>query len=168
MARRSQPILCASKFMLVVGLMAGCQEPAPHAKHQDDLVMPAPNGSFVRKFEEVQAGKAKASAYVFFLDEWYMGGTFLGPHGTRHFEALLPSLAETRFPVRIQPDPDPELNEKRRLVIVNALLKEGIAGANERVIVAFPRAEGLNGEESERIYREMLLPPRNNSGYGTG
>ncbi len=166
MARLAQQILWTGKFMLVVGLMAGCHENPPLHQNQDALVMPAPLGTYVHRAEDIQASKAKASAFVFFLDEWYMGGTFLGPHGARHLQAILQELPHTPMQVQIQPAPDLELNETRRLAMVNVLLKEGILDADNRVVIAFPQAEGLRGDEAERIYRDMLQPQRNLSGVG--
>jgi len=128
--------------------------------------MPEPNGAFVRKFEEVQTGKAKASAFVFFLDEWYLGGWTLGPHGTRHLLEVAQNLPDMPYPVQIQPGPNIDLNEQRRLTIVNALLKHGIPDANARVVIAFPQALGLDGEEAERIYRQMLQPARDRLNNG--
>jgi hypothetical protein len=144
------------------GLLAGCY---PKDNEARALLMPEPNGTFVHRVQDVQAKKAEASDFVFFLDEWYKGGTALGPHGTYHLGHIIPRLPEVPFPVVIQPSPDAALNETRRQTLVAALLKRGVADAEERVIIAFPDAEGLNGEEAERIYLESLRPNRY-LGYG--
>jgi hypothetical protein len=120
--------------------------------------MPEPNGTFVHKMEEIQVAKAQASNFVFFLDEWYKGGAVLGPYGTYHLHHIVPKLPDVPYPVVIQPSPDPALNESRREYIVAALGKCGVAEPEQRVIVAYPDAEGLYGDEAPRIYCELLRP----------
>jgi hypothetical protein len=126
--------------------------------HHPPPLVPEPNGAFVHKMEEIQANKAEESDFVFFLDEWYQGGTQLGPHGLYHLGAIVPRLPNVPFPVVVQPTPDAALNENRRQVIVAALAKHGVPEADQRVIVAFPTAEGLYGEEAPRIYLQMIYP----------
>ena len=128
----------------------------------------APTGTYVRGFQEIQANKAAATAYVFFLDEWYMGGPLLGPHGIRHLLQVAERLPGTRQQVQIQPSPDPDLNDKRRLTVIAALLEKGVTDAKTRVVLAFPQAEALDGQEAERIYMQMLRPPQSQFGFGLG
>jgi hypothetical protein len=120
--------------------------------------MPEPNGAFVHRMQEIQATKAQASEFVFFLDEWFKGGIVLGPYGTYHLSHIVPKLPNVPYPVVIQPSPEPALNETRRQQIVAALVKLGVADAEQRVLIAYPDAEGLYGEEAPRIYCEMLRP----------
>jgi hypothetical protein len=127
--------------------------------------IPEPLGSHLSRFETAQNNKAEETDFVFFLDEWYLGGTRLGPHGLDHLNRVLQRLPETPFPVVIQPDKDDAMNEARRQVLVAALLKHGIADAESRVIVAYPEAGGLYGEETERIYYEMLAGNKLGCGY---
>jgi hypothetical protein len=132
-------------------------EPAP---------IPEPLGSHLSRFETAQNNRAEATDFVFFLDEWYMGGSRLGPHGLDHLNRVLQRLPEQPFPVVIQPDKDDAMNEARRQVLVAALLKNGIADAEARVIIAYPEAGGLYGEETERIYYEMLAGNKFGRLYG--
>jgi hypothetical protein len=158
--KRWLPPLGAS-CALSLGLLSGCYpdtEVVSGDVRGSSVLMPEPNGAFVHKMEEVQTGKAQASQYVFFLDEWYQGGTVLGPYGTYHLQHIVPKLPHVPYPVVIQPAPDAALNETRRRVIVAALVRAGIAEADQRVIVAFPDAEGLYGEEAPHIYYDMLRP----------
>jgi hypothetical protein len=147
---------------LSLGLLSGCYPWDTGVISGDvqgpSVLMPEPNGAFVHRMQDVQTGKAQASQYVFFLDEWYLGGTVLGPYGTYHLQHIIPKLPNVPYPVVIQPGPEAALNESRRQVIVAALVRAGIAEAEQRVIIAFPDAEGLYGEESPRIYYDMLRP----------
>jgi hypothetical protein len=155
---------------LALGLVSGCypwnSEMVDGGPHGMPVMMPEPNGSFVNKMQEVQVGKAQASNFVFFLDEWYKGGTVLGPYGSYHLNRIVPKLAEVPYPVVIQPSLDAALNEARRAQMVAALAKCGVAEPDHRVIVAFPEAEGLNGEEAPRLYCEMLRSHNGLFGYG--
>ena len=66
----------------------------------------------------------------------------------------------------IQPSPDPDLNLKRRTIIVNALQGANLLDAEARVIVAFPTAEDYNCDQAERAYFRMITPRFLNGGLG--
>ena len=124
----------------------------------DPAVTPQPLGTFVRGWQEAQTTKAEASDFVFYLDEWYLGGPRLGPHGLAHLRQVIRRLPAVPFPVVLQPHVDEQLNEVRRTHIVEALLNNGITDADRRVVIDIPQAEGLPGDEAERIYYEMTIP----------
>lgn len=129
-------------------------------RHATPPIPPAPRGSFVRNFQKVQANKAEASDFVFFLDEWYQGKDTLGPYGHYHLTQIarrLPTFPEY-VPVVIQPHEDHKLNEKRRMLIVKALLNQGITDAQTRVVIAYPAAEGLYADVAPLIYTQSLFP----------
>jgi hypothetical protein len=135
--------------------------------------MPAPNGSFVNKFEEIQANKAEPADFVFYPDEWYQGGTKLGPYGQYHLTQVIRRLSTVPFPVVIQPVTEVATNEARRQVIVQALQLAAVPDADPRVIIAYSDAEGLRGEEGVLSYYQMLFSRlyRNNlynRGFGGG
>lgn len=126
---------------------------------------PAAHGSSVNAWVDEQANRAEASDFTIFLNEWYMGGTDLGPFGLHHLGDIARRAPNAPFPIVIQPHLDSALNESRRQIIVNSLTQQGIADAESRVIVAYPQAEGLYGEEGEIVYYDMFL---NRSGYNSG
>jgi hypothetical protein len=117
---------------------------------------PAPFGAHVRSFITAQTAKADGADFTIFLDEWYLGGAKLGPFGQRHLLALAPVLGQVPTPVLIQCGLDPELDQQRRMYVVEQLSIKGIADADQRVVLGFPEAEGLDGEFSERIYLSMI------------
>jgi len=129
--------------------------------------MPDAPGEHVRRFQATQVKNAEAIQYAVFLNEWYMGGTELGPYGEHHVQRMIRYLPTVPHPVLIQPAPDAAINEIRRNVIVGKLLNGGILDAETRVRIANPDAEGLFGDEAPRIYDQML---RSNaySGLGSG
>ena len=153
--------------VVALGLLAGCYPWSSGFMQPDEerpaLIMPEPNGLAVHRFQDIQAAKAEPSDFVFFLDEWYKGGTVLGPYGTYHLGHMLERLPKVPFPVVIQPSHDQELNETRRQQIVTALAKAGVPDPDQRVLIAFPSAEGLYGDEAPRIYANILRPE---NGYG--
>src|SRR5207248_2376414 len=108
--------------------------------------------SHVRAFQNAQAGKAEADDFVFYKHEWYLGGRELGPYGRYHLNEVTKRLRHVPFPVVLQPTADRELNEIRRQLIVQYLKLNDIPDAELRVLVAFPEAEGLDGNEAERIF----------------
>ncbi len=118
--------------------------------------LPAPLGSFVRRFEKIQADKAEADDFIVYLCEWYMGGEDLGPYGEYHMKLMASRLNEVPFQVVLQPSPDREQNERRKFKVIEALGAAGFPDAPNRVVIAYPDVEGLDGNEAPRIYYQML------------
>jgi hypothetical protein len=125
--------------------------------------IPVPNGTYVHAWQEAQANKAEADDFVFYRQEWCMGGHELGPFGRYHLHQVIKRLPDVPFPVVVQPALDHHLNESRRQLLVECLAMNGVPDADRRVIVAFPDAEGLNGEEAPIVYRQMI---RGTGGFG--
>lgn len=124
--------------------------------------LPRPNGSSVREMMEVQAANAAQDDFVIYKHFWdYCGdGTTFGPFGLWQWNEIVRRLATVPFPVVIEPDgKHPELNEARRLVLVNALLKAGYHDAPMRVMIASPQAEGLYGCEAPWVTEGICNPP---------
>jgi hypothetical protein len=121
---------------------------------------PAVTGTYTRQFFDQQAAKAEADDFVIYKNEWYMGGTHLGPFGSYHITEIVRRLAEVPFPVVIQPQiGDPALDLTRRDLIVRALAEAGVPNPDQRVIIAYPQAEGLLADiQAQRAYLFMMLP----------
>jgi hypothetical protein len=118
--------------------------------------MPAPNGSFVRQWQERQIAKADMDHFVIYRHEWHADGFAPGPYGRHHLDQIARRLPSVAFPVVIQPDPNDRVNAIRRQEVINFLLAHGVSDAAERVIVGFPQAEGLYGDETPRIYSRII------------
>ncbi|MCS6977851.1 MAG: hypothetical protein NZM31_12715 [Gemmatales bacterium] len=156
-------------WLLVVGLLApslmsGCAT-TWHDCCVDNCAtippgaQPAPNGTYVQRFRDVQAAKAEADDFVIYKYEWSYGTAELGPFGQYHVNEMVKRLPFVPFPVLIQAHTtDGELNQRRREYVVRLLEMNGIADAEQRVVLGFPEAEGLYGEEAPRIYGMMLMP----------
>lgn len=150
-------------FALVApALLAGCMMDGSNWVHIDNAAdiprgaLPAPSGTYVNQIVNVQAMKAEADDFVVYKHEWYMGGTELGPYGRYHINLMVQRLATVPFPVMLQADADSAVNEARRQMLIYYLSLAGMPDAEHRVVVGFPEAEGLYGEEAERIYPQMI------------
>jgi hypothetical protein len=137
--------------------------------------LPEPNGAHTFRILEGQAEKAEASDFVVSLDEWTMDGIELGPHGQRHLAAMARRLTTgpgpVNYPVVLEPGFDGNVNETRRQVLVTNLIRNGVADANDRVIIAYPQAEYFYGDQVEYTYWGLIYPNRNrglNGGLGYG
>ncbi len=128
--------------------------------------IPPPPGSYVRGWVDAQAARAEADDFVFYKHEWYLGGRELGPFGRYHLNEVTKRLRKVPFPVVIQPTLDRELNETRRSLIVQYLKLNDVPDAELRVLVAFPEAEGLLGEDAERIFEQTIGGGRSGRGIG--
>jgi len=132
-------------LLILVGVLAGDGANLPGG-----AVAP-PNGSHVREFQHLQAVKAEADDFVIYKNEWCRGGAVPGPFGLYHLNEIARRAVGSPFPVVIQPDLDPAVNESRREVVVRHLLAAQVADAQTRVIIALPQAEGMSGLDAERL-----------------
>ena len=119
--------------------------------------IPQPYGWFVHQWQNAQAAKAEADDFVIYKHEWFKGGTELGPYGMYHIQQILKRLPGVPFPVMLQAETQsPARNEMRRAVIVNYLAQVGVHDPESRVVLGYPEAEGLYGDEATRIYRQLI------------
>lgn len=155
--------------LLLPPLFSGCSSLGTGACCVDNCAnvppgaQPAPNGTYVRRFRDAEAAKAEMDDFVIYKYEWTMVDpeserrNQLGPFGTYHINEIVKRLPFVPFPVMIQAHKiDGDLNEERRQYIVNILRLNGVPDAETRVVVGFPEAEGLYGDEAERIYLQMI------------
>jgi hypothetical protein len=113
--------------------------------------IPEPPQETVHRFFETQQAKAEADDFVFYRHEFYMDGKDLGPYGQYHLRLVANRISTVPFPILIQAVPDAKLNESRRQTVILALKRAGLDDIDQRVIVGFPEAEGMSGEEAERV-----------------
>src|SRR6202035_3359428 len=123
---------------------------------QPDPIIPAPLGTSVRSWQQAQATVAAQDAFVIYLHEWYTAKE-LGPFGRFHLDRIAERLSSVPFQVIIQPDlHNAALNEARRTSVIAFLCGKGITDAPQRVIIGFPLAEGLFGDEAGRVYLPIV------------
>lgn len=146
-----------------------------------NCVVPRALGSSVRTHFEMQRQGAARSDFVINLHEWYQGGAALGPDGRRHVAELAGRMQTEQYPVVLEPaEPDLKVSpnietaiqlaratdQNRRMAVIQQLAASGTVGADSRVIVAYPQAEGLRGDESVRVFQR--LNRRSGGGLGGG
>jgi len=128
----------------------GCNKLPPGA-------IPAPAGTSVHAWLDQMSIAAEADDFVVYKHEWYQGGLELGPYGQYHLDQMVHRLAHVPFPVVLQPEAtNPAVNEVRRRVLIEGLAKAGVPDAARRVIIAFPKAEGMYGDGAYRIYNGII------------
>jgi hypothetical protein len=130
--------------------------------------LPPPPGTFVNQWFRTQYEKAQADRFTIYRCEWYQDGNLLGPSGATHLKQIAQSVGGAPFPVVIQPSYDAVQNELRRQLVVHCLAQAGVADADHRVILDFPQAEGLLGEETYRVYGQFLRGASSGTSYGGG
>ncbi len=146
--------------------------------------IPTHAGTYTNAYLNKQADKAELDDFVLYYNEFKDGEVLLGPFGRKHLAQMIARLPTVPFPVVIQPEPEhlqatntpynPEdkkidarqVDQMRRKVVVDLLCQAKIPNAEERVVVGIPTAEGLFGEEGERIYPQMIQ--NQNGGFGQG
>lgn len=173
--------------VVLVGLVltaSGCQTwkltkmlyepPAP----QRDL------GSINDTIFKSQEANAEASKYVFYEHEFKLNSPQLNDGGENHLMMVAARLqrgqeapvivekcsmgidpdSEYKYPV----NPDPELDVRRRQVIVMALTRLGIKDADGRVVIAPALAGGSKATEDEQAYQRAFSQPYQQYGGGGG
>jgi hypothetical protein len=147
-------------------------------------------GTEVDMLMQEQEQNAEAFKYIihvheFELNEYHLGhnvgGVRLNEYGEDHVKRIAEQLRQgSHYPVvvernqtSVRPDTqhkypvhfDPELDLRRREVIVRALTKMGIPDADQRVVVAPSFAQPFTGAEAEAAYRAGF---RGSGGFGGG
>jgi hypothetical protein len=152
---------------LAVGLalgLAGCH--GTECGYGNYLVEPAPPGTSVNQAIDTQAANAAKDDFVVYSNEWLADSTVLGPAGKRHIDRIAKKLSSVPYPVIVEPTGNVDLDRSRREALVTVLVMRGIGDAEQRVVIGYSSAEGLFGDEAERIYDQMLNPGM--GGYGGG
>jgi hypothetical protein len=143
----------------------------------------APNGTISRAVWGEQQDRAEAAKFVVYDHEFKNRSTRLNNAGEDHVKQIAsviqsgvqlpvvversmnkPSGGKHGYPV----DPDPELDNQRRDMIVTALNQMGIQNAEELVVVAPAFAPHATGFEAEAAYQSGLAGNRSSGAFGGG
>src|SRR2546430_1489881 len=79
---------------------------------------PAPAGTYLNRFVEIQTGLAEQDDFVLYKHMWYRGGTELGPLGRFQLDLIAKRLATVPFPVVVATSKNDALDETRRQVVI--------------------------------------------------
>lgn len=169
---RMRLLLAIAGAILVMA--TGCQG----WKHQYYDPTPAPLGALSDPIFENQVANAERSDFVVYQHEFQGETEFLNTGGKDHVKqiayrlqsgqdaqvlverSMMAAREGTEFGYRVHPDP--ELDMRRRDIVVRSLLAMGVADADQRVVVSPALAPGITADEAESAYRTGL------SGWGGG
>src|SRR5262249_174772 len=126
---------------------------------------PAPSATYTTPSAFLHQQKAELDDFVIYQNQWFRGGTELGPQGRYYLDLIANRMARHPMPIVIETSRDDRLDEARREVLITLLERRGLRDPS-RVIVAFPIAEGLLGEEAPRIAAFYLIGGAGFGGYG--
>ncbi len=139
---------------------------------------PAPIGTISDQYWTQQETNGEAWKSIIFQHEFKKNGVRLNWAGEDHVKQIAAQMQRNReFPVVIERstmtadptakykypvNPNPELDMKRREVIVQALVALGVPDAAERVVVGPDFTPGLTSQQAESAYYRSLI----NNGTG--
>jgi hypothetical protein len=144
---------------------------------------PQPIGTSSRRHFARQEQYAEDSDFVVYQHEWFNGGLSLGPGGRRHVRQLVQRMDHEQFVVVVEPvEPDLPLHRDvdvavaeagktdagRRGALVKLLESSGVTDADSRVVIGWPRGEGLRGDEAPRVFRRLNSGVRGGGAFGGG
>ena len=161
--------IVAALWLVFLTASFASAQPACGSYARKPVRKPAPLGSYLYGWRDAQAIAAEADQFVIYRQEWYLDGTKPGPYGSYHLQRIVERLPSVPFPVIIEVDMrDEKINLARKTFVVNQLLAAGITDAPARVIVGYPRAEGLFGDEAARIFLQRFGAGQTGGTMGTG
>jgi hypothetical protein len=135
--------------------------------------IPVCTGTHTKEIFQAQAAIAEADDFVLYEHQWLYDPVTNcrtakpGPFGLYCLTQMVKRLPEVPFPVLIQVNPlNEKLNEDRRTFVVEFLVANGIPrpDAEARVLIGYPQAEGLFGEEAPVIYYQGFVNHTGTSG----
>lgn len=141
---------------------------------------PAPLGTISDPVWERHEENAEASDFVVYDHEFVGNTTRLNKAGEDHVKQIAARVAETPFPVIVEPSSmsrregdkygfpvhnNHELDMQRRELVVRALNYMGVEDADQRVVVAPALAPGFEQFEAEAAY-ERGFENRGFNGFG--
>lgn len=128
--------------------------------------IPPPPGSHTCAWQTTQAAMAERDDFVIYQYEWVGETTEPSPFGLRHLAGLVPRLQTQPCQVVIQPSENQVLDADRRIALVGLLAAQGLPDADAQVVIGYPMAEGLNGQEAPRLSQGYLRGGARSGGLG--
>ena len=149
--------------------------------NQMGTIVPTPLGTLSDPAWKTQESNAEASDLVIHEHEWVANTETLNDAGINHLMRIMSRAHQTPFPIIIEPSSqsvrettehkfpihnDVKLDLRRRDVIVETLMKRGVAEAQSRVQVGPATAQGFESFEGERAYQRGFQNPGLGGGGG--
>jgi hypothetical protein len=102
---------------------------------------------------------AEAADFILHRHEFVGESTELTPYGKDHFLEIAARARSAPFPIlveRSENNSNPALDGRRRTIIAQMLLDDGVGDAQDRTIVAPAYGKGLTAQEAEADYSQFL------------
>jgi hypothetical protein len=172
--------ILAGGVAVLITALAGCTSPQ---NFSGGAARPLSLGAISDQVWMTQEDNAEASKFVVYEHEFQLHKAILNTAGEDHVKQMAARIAKgANFPVIIErtmtgddrgdyhypTGPDPELDIRRRALVVAALERFGIADANDRVLITTPMAEGITGVEAEANYQRAIYYSRATGSFGQG
>ena len=165
--------LFAAAFVVAAAAMTtGCQHYSQAKAHYQPPPAVAPLGTNTDPIWQAQEARAEATDFVVNQHEFGYQNAELNHCGMNHLMQIAARLKYCpHMPVIVEPSsmsiredtdfkypvhPNPELDLKRREVVVLALNEMGVPNTEKRVLVAPALAEGANAIEATNAYNQGL------------
>ena len=87
---------------------------------------PAPSGTYTNRWAFLQEQKAELDDFVIYQNQWFRGGTELGPMGRYYLDLIANRMARHPMPIVIETSRDDRLDEARREVLITLLERRGL------------------------------------------
>jgi hypothetical protein len=117
-----------------------------------------PLGYFLYLHGQTEVANGEAARMVLYHYDFVEGSDQLKPRGKYQLAKITALLPLNFNPLIIQATPEaPALDEARRVAVVRELAVGSFPVPPERVVIGRPPAIPLQGDEAERIYRNLLL-----------
>ncbi len=179
MTRPQWTVGLAAALMMLTATQ-GCKQCIPCP----EVDPPAPLGATIDPIWQLQEANGEASNDFVIRENEFTGNTpRLNARGEQHVKQIAVRVNETPFPVIIEPSSmdtregdhygfavhnDPELDLRRREVIVHIMEELGVKDADQRVVIAPDLTEGYTPMESMRSYAGFIYGGGIGGGGGGG
>ena len=130
--------------------------------------IPHPTGAHVGAWQTTQHALAKRDALVIYQYEWKGESAELGPFGQRHVSGLVQRLETPSSSIILEPSESDSLDTDRQASLVALLTARGVSDAESRISVGYATAEGLRGQESQRLEQGYFRGGLQGRGSGGG
>lgn len=176
-------VLCLAALAASTGYGQQCRCGKCQGRHVKNTG-PAPSlGTISDRIWRLQEHNGEASDFVIHQHEFKLDGVRLNLAGEDHVKEIAQRACASSFPIVIERSmttarmdtehqypihENPELDLRRREVVVRALSAMGVADAEQRVVVAPAFAEEFRGSESLRACQRFLWSGGGGSGGGGG
>ncbi len=165
-----------TRWGLLIGgvfVVAGCSNPCGTWlwKGCQDIpagAIPRPLGSHTCGWQTAQAEAAERDDFVVYRYEWIGQSVELGPFGTRHVMGLAQRMATQPATLVLEPSGDATLDSTRREALIQSLASQNLPDPASRVVVGWGVAEGLEGQEAQRLSQGYFRSGSRGGGGGGG